>query len=278
MTTCRNLACKDKNMPKDRIPIPTNVADALMFQSNGTCCRCQQEGRHVQIHHIDEDPSNNEPANLAVLCLLCHDDTQIKGGFGKKLSAGQVTQYRDDWHARVQKRKDEADKIAAVRLAGLPLAEGSAPIKRDRVAESESLLRYIEVLPAIRQDIYRRARPKWESANAAQQRGGNRDVNDVLTQILVALASWYPPNHFNGQEAAHYINSAIASRYVWHRASLQPGGSGTGGRIINLLVGARVTSELEHMITDVVSSLGSELEGFTFGEWKTRWEANELQT
>jgi hypothetical protein len=40
--------------------------------------------------------------NLAVLCLLCHDDTQIRGGFSRKLNAGLVRMYRDSWNAAVK--------------------------------------------------------------------------------------------------------------------------------------------------------------------------------
>ncbi len=57
-----------------------------MFASDSTCCVCRERGKAVQVHHIDEDPSNNTPANLAVLCLECHNQTQVSGGFGRKLT------------------------------------------------------------------------------------------------------------------------------------------------------------------------------------------------
>jgi hypothetical protein len=59
----------------------------------------------VQIHHINDDPSDNRLNNLAVLCVVCHDKTQITGGFGRKLNAGQVRRYRDDWLALVEARR-----------------------------------------------------------------------------------------------------------------------------------------------------------------------------
>lgn len=68
-----------------------------MFSADRTCCICRQRGRPVQIHHIDTDPSNNDIVNLAVLCTDCHNDTQLKGGFGRQLDAHQVRLYRDDW-------------------------------------------------------------------------------------------------------------------------------------------------------------------------------------
>jgi hypothetical protein len=59
---------------------------------------CRGRGKPVQIHHIDDDPSNNSPNNLAVLCFDCHRDTQIRGGFDRKLDSDQIVLYRDDWH------------------------------------------------------------------------------------------------------------------------------------------------------------------------------------
>lgn len=70
----------------------------VLFESDRTCCVCRVKGKPVQIHHIDDNPSNNWRSNLAVLCFDCHRDTQITGGFDRKLDADQVILYRDDWH------------------------------------------------------------------------------------------------------------------------------------------------------------------------------------
>jgi hypothetical protein len=79
----------------------------------------------VQIHHIDDDPSNNEIRNLAPLCFDCHSETQIKGGFGRKLDADQVYLYRDDWvrfvfqqrQAGLRKSDVEAKRDLSVEVA-----------------------------------------------------------------------------------------------------------------------------------------------------------------
>ena len=60
--------------------------------------------RSTQIHHIDENPANNDIDNLAVLCLECHNKTQITGGFGRHLNAGQITLYRSQWLEIVKER------------------------------------------------------------------------------------------------------------------------------------------------------------------------------
>ena len=96
---------------KIRIPVPDPVKAQVLFMSDRTCCVCEERGRAVQIHHIDENPSNNDPANLAVLCLLCHDETMLSGGFGRKLTSSLVAVYRDAWVARVVERRRRADAI-----------------------------------------------------------------------------------------------------------------------------------------------------------------------
>ncbi len=82
---------------KRRLDVPSEVAAQVLFLSDRTCCVCHAANKQVQIHHIDDDPSNNALVNLSVLCLECHALTQIKGGFGRKLDPAQVTLYRDDW-------------------------------------------------------------------------------------------------------------------------------------------------------------------------------------
>jgi hypothetical protein len=77
----------------------------VIFLHDRTCCVCQKtENKYIQIHHIDGNHSNNNFNNLCVLCLNCHTDTQVKGGFCKTLSPEIVTMYRDEWVAKVGKK------------------------------------------------------------------------------------------------------------------------------------------------------------------------------
>lgn len=85
--------------------IPVDIAAKVLFLSDRTCCVCHEEGKPVQIHHIDEDNTNNGYQNLAVLCLDCHTETQIEGGFHRKLDAEQVLLYRNDWLDRVARER-----------------------------------------------------------------------------------------------------------------------------------------------------------------------------
>ena len=96
-------------MTKPRTPVPDDISAEVMFQHDRTCCVCRDPGLQVQIHHIDEDPTNHAIDNLAVLCLEHHEQTQTRGGFARKLRAADVIPYRDDWVRRVRDRRDKAD-------------------------------------------------------------------------------------------------------------------------------------------------------------------------
>ncbi|MBA7668996.1 hypothetical protein ES703_77119 [subsurface metagenome] len=83
--------------------IPQNIADKIMFSNNHTCCICRIKGKHVQIHHIDGDSSNNTMENLAILCLECHSKVTSNEGFGRSYTAGEVKQYKRTWEFMVRK-------------------------------------------------------------------------------------------------------------------------------------------------------------------------------
>jgi hypothetical protein len=93
---------------KARSVIPREIAAEVLFKSDRTCCVCRVGGKPVQIHHLDEDPANQAAANLAVLCFDCHRDTQIRGGFDRKLDSEQIVLYRDDWITIVSRRRAAA--------------------------------------------------------------------------------------------------------------------------------------------------------------------------
>lgn len=102
---------------KERTSIPAALAVQVLYEADRTCCVCRVN-RQVQIHHIDEDPSNNTNENLAVLCLLCHDETQIRGGFARKLGAGLVRMYRDSWQGAIRlKLNPEIDESRRIFVA-----------------------------------------------------------------------------------------------------------------------------------------------------------------
>lgn len=103
-------------MANKRIPIPKALATEVMFAADSTCCVCRENGKAVQIHHIDGNPSNNTLENLVVLCLEHHNRTQMSGGFGRKLDADLVTLHRDEWLKDVKWRRAQANERAVTKV------------------------------------------------------------------------------------------------------------------------------------------------------------------
>jgi 5-methylcytosine-specific restriction endonuclease McrA len=45
--------------------------------TNVKCLQCNKCGYNehkqlLEVHHIDNDSSNNDPSNLEILCVMCH--------------------------------------------------------------------------------------------------------------------------------------------------------------------------------------------------------------
>ncbi len=135
---------------KTRATIPGPLAAKALFFSDRTCCVCRVKGKSVQVHHIDEDPSNNRIENLGVLCLECHTETQVSGGFRRKLDAEQVILYRNDWFVLVARERAAnlgrlPDTNPSSDLIELELATSIAEIYREREEYELLALHYMEV-------------------------------------------------------------------------------------------------------------------------------------
>ena len=62
-----------RKRPKQRKAIPALLSKKLYQEADNRCPFCGIEDVAVlEIHHIDEDPSNNETENLIVVCGNCH--------------------------------------------------------------------------------------------------------------------------------------------------------------------------------------------------------------
>ncbi len=60
----------DVDMAKKRVQVPARLRDAVLKEFNHKCAMCGATG--PQVHHIDENPGNNDPQNLLPLCPNCH--------------------------------------------------------------------------------------------------------------------------------------------------------------------------------------------------------------
>lgn len=258
-------------MSKIRAAIPPETAVEVMFASDNTCCVCRERGKALQIHHVDENPSNNVFTNLALLCLECHDDTQIRGGFGRKLNATLVTKYRDEWLERVKNRRDKADEMAITRsVSPSPMSPSERSEKISEIVRDPPLA-YINSLPAFREELLRHAQPEWDSGVTSRMVEASYAYIDAMQSVLVTLTNYYSHKQFGDKTPERFISDAIASRFEWHHAHSEPHGPGTGGTIVRVLVSGGVMSDVDRMVEDVVMSLVGYDDQFRWEEWSSRW-------
>jgi hypothetical protein len=85
---------------KKRTKIPPDVARDILHASRHTCCHCRVPRLPVEIHHINEDPSDHRWENLAVLCRNCHGIISNKGPLGRRYSQGEVRKLKREWEER----------------------------------------------------------------------------------------------------------------------------------------------------------------------------------
>lgn len=268
-------------MAKERTQIPEDIAAAVLVASDHTCCKCEERGAPIQIHHIDENPANNDFENLAVLCLRCHHDTQVSGGFSRKLSATDVRMYRHQWIARVTQRRKAIDEILIKKATdnqniSKNIQQSTSADIRGRVPEPRltkaEISALIEQLPDLLAREYDRARVGW-SGTTADMRNATYSVIDLLETAWLRLSQAYPENHFGGIPAERYVNEFLANRFAWYRAVLEPNGHGTGGTIVGVRAGGHVLSDIEDMVRDTVLAIEQDEYPVTNNKssWLSRW-------
>lgn len=266
---------------KNRCPIPSDIAAEVLFLSDRTCCVCNERGKTPQIHHIDEDPSNNLIDNLSVLCLECHNETMIKGGFGRKLDASQILKYRDEWLDRVKKRKAKADEIASIQTV-----TGSTDFAVDNPKDEEDYLDYklntdpnilkdyLDKIVAIHNAQLTIAQYKWNTGVTLTMNQANYDMIDFYEEILIELSTFYPKGHFKNLPPKEYFNRLISDQFQLHRLILEPDGIGTGGTMVSTITGGIVMTALKGIIVDMVNSLAFPYEideTLNIEEWRAKW-------
>jgi hypothetical protein len=73
------------NKPRPKIPKENKVRAELQLEINSKCPFCPStDVGHFQVHHIDENPSNNDIKNLLMLCPTCHSKI-TKGDISKQI-------------------------------------------------------------------------------------------------------------------------------------------------------------------------------------------------
>lgn len=259
-------------MANSRTEVPAVISAKIVFEQDQTCCICRVRGPVTQIHHIDGDPTNHHFENLAVLCLEDHNRTQLRGGFGRHLSAAVVVEYRNDWVTRVRERRNRADTTA--HIAQTTVIETPQTTEAWSPPSTVTIIGYVNALPLVRRAAHAAARPRWDTGIGFEMREATYEVIDVFQQVLSRLTSFYPPGYF-GLPPAEYFSAYIDSRYHWYVAIFQPAGHNTGGTLVNEITAGMVMKDVAALIEQMVEGLfyGGMLEDFDPENWRRDWEA-----
>ncbi len=164
------------------------------------------------------------------------------------------------------KKGAESKKIKSQPEFQLAIAEES-----ERKLPSEA---YINSLPAFRLAVLEQILPMLHTGITSKMTQGHYDYIEALTSILVTLASYYSPEHFEDQTPQEFISDIIKCRFRWYYAIVEPEGPGTRGTIARGLIPAHVASDMEIMVEDMVFSLVGLNDSFDFDAWRKSWRSN----
>jgi hypothetical protein len=91
----------------ERVAVSEGLRIETIAKCNNRCCVCQTP--FVVIHHIDENPSNNDPDNLAPLCPNCHSQAHSTAQLTTNLTGERIKLLRDKWYEYCEKRREGAN-------------------------------------------------------------------------------------------------------------------------------------------------------------------------
>jgi hypothetical protein len=136
---------------KKRKRVPGGLTDRLMAANRHTCCICREPRHPVEKHHIDDDPSNNQWNNLAVLCRNCHGVVTVKGSLGARYTPGEVLRYKLDWEKRcAEAEEDEIDSpVEVINETRVIEADGGFEIYPFEMDEGQELVFSVDANDAL---------------------------------------------------------------------------------------------------------------------------------
>jgi hypothetical protein len=86
-------------MNKKRTNIPQKTVDIIMVLCKRVCCWCEKN-EATEIHHIDEDSSNNNRDNLFPCCSVCQKKFHTKTNFTRKITKNELKMRRDIFYEK----------------------------------------------------------------------------------------------------------------------------------------------------------------------------------
>lgn len=252
-----------------RPPINNETTAKLMYLSERTCAVCNQYGKAVQIHHIDENPSNNSLDNLVLLCFDCHNDTQLRGGFGRKLNAQTVIVFRNEWHERVLQRRQQADQIAvSVTTKDANVVDHDLQYCITEAMQSEDH-HYIWMIPVILKQSIVRLREKYDGQTTLSQIEYYMTVCTLIKKMAITISSNFD-SESDGGNLIETTERAFDDTWHWLRSLYINVGFGT---FANIAIGSAAANATKKIVADLVLALYAYGDSFKYSEWVKVWDS-----
>lgn len=107
--TCLSFLLVYNNiMAKKRIKIPNITAMRIFYKSAKTCAVCKNNNKPLFIHHIDENPSNNNEENLILICAECHNEAHTKHDYSINLDNKRLLFFKTEWEKEIKEKSINA--------------------------------------------------------------------------------------------------------------------------------------------------------------------------
>jgi hypothetical protein len=118
---------------------PPDIEADVLIQSGRKCCLCFSIDndymiKQGQIAHIDKNPANYDPDNLAFLCLNHHDSYDSKTSQSKGITLIEVKKYRDILYSKVV---NDREKVGEIKTLLDSAAE--SPVEPPKITKDDSL-------------------------------------------------------------------------------------------------------------------------------------------
>ena len=259
-----------------RTSIPDDVAARVLHSHDRTCSVCTIRGRRVQIHHIDEDHANHDFDNLTILCLDCHAESQIKGGFARKLGDTEVRLHRGEWMRRVAERRARADELLVAMQVGATAANTALYEPWMKPSEQE-LVELVQKIPDIMREAEEDAAPRIDSGVTAEMVEGTYSIIEVMRGILVRLGTWYPPRHFGGKTPDQFFEELESSKFGLYWSLYDNGDGLPKGSILKVIVAGTVLEDMKGLLETAVEALIMDFDTIDLVAWRERFRRTSPQ-
>ena len=266
---------------KIRIPVPEEIAAEIQFISDRTCCVCSDRAKAIQIHHIDENPSNNSIENLCVLYLECHDQASLKGGFGRKLDAAQIRKYSLDWIQRVKEKREKIDEYISIesnkKNSDAPYEDSLWYKTKD---DSILLERYIKKLPDLKKAQHALAEVEYTHGYTMDAVIAIYDLITFYEEVLAELATYFPQGNFDANHPRNFFSQITSDKFSFYYALKKLEPDFFIGSYDKIDIADNVMRHLDGIVPELVKPLMEHYLSHYEDEfiiWQKLWLFNELE-